>query len=195
MTQQKTRLVLDTNTLVSAFKNETSWSASFFRFVQRNYDLLVSSETLDEFDITLLKPKIEKFFIGREQRRDELVLEYITSSILTQITITSTDCRDPKDNKFLSLALSGGADFIISGDKDLTVLNPYHGIKILTMREFVDENGIILETERCPIGCDHIPSKETEAYLLLPDEEKGYTTFSNFEAWKNSLDDEENPKK
>ena len=151
MTQQKTRLVLDTNTLVSAFKKETSWSASFFRFVQTNYDLLVSDETLDELDITLLKPKIEKFFIGREHRKDELILEYIASSTLTQITIISTDCRDPKDNKFLSLALSGGADYIISGDKDLTTLNPYHGVKILTMREFVDENGVVLETERCPI--------------------------------------------
>ena len=150
MTQQKTRLVLDTNTLVSAFKNETSWSASFFRFVQRNYDLLVSDETLDELDITLLKPKVEKFFIGRESRKDELVLEYIASSILVNITIVSTDCRDPKDNKFLSLSLSRGADYIISGDKDLTTLNPYHGVKILTMREFVDENGIVFETGSCP---------------------------------------------
>lgn len=190
MTKQKTRLVLDTNTLVSAFKKETSWSASFFRFVQKNYDLLVSDETLDELDITLLKPKIEKFFIGRVHRKDELILEYIASSVFVNITIISTDCRDPKDNKFLSLALSGNADYIISGDLDLRVLHPYHGVKILTMREFVDENGVVLETERCPIGCDHIPNKETEAYLLLSDEEKGYTTFPNFEAWKNSLNNE-----
>lgn len=34
---------------------------------------------------------------------------------------------------------------------------------------------------------NHIPNKETEAYLLLPDNEKGYTTFSNFEDWLKEM--------
>jgi predicted nucleic acid-binding protein len=49
-----------------------------------------------------------------------------------------TDCRDPKDNKFLALAIDGQADAIIRGDDDLHVLHPFRGIPILTPREFVE---------------------------------------------------------
>jgi putative PIN family toxin of toxin-antitoxin system len=40
-------------------------------------------------------------------------------------------CRDPRDDKFLSLAVSGNADLIITGDKDLLVLHPFRGIDII----------------------------------------------------------------
>ena len=46
-------------------------------------------------------------------------------------------CRDPKDNKFLEVAVNGKADFIITGDKDLLVLNPFQGIEIITVNEFL----------------------------------------------------------
>jgi uncharacterized protein len=49
-------------------------------------------------------------------------------------------CRDPKDNMFLELALSGNADLIISGDNDLLVLNQFRGIPVITPREFIDNN-------------------------------------------------------
>jgi uncharacterized protein len=45
------------------------------------------------------------------------------------------DCRDPKDNKFLEVAVSGFADIIITGDRDLIEMNPYRGITILTPSE------------------------------------------------------------
>jgi len=41
-------------------------------------------------------------------------------------------CRDPKDDKFLELAVDGHADFIVSGDADLLTLNPFRGIPIIT---------------------------------------------------------------
>jgi len=48
-----------------------------------------------------------------------------------------THCRDPKDNKFLELALSGKADFIITGDADLLSLHPWRGIAILSPADFL----------------------------------------------------------
>jgi predicted nucleic acid-binding protein len=48
-----------------------------------------------------------------------------------------TDCRDPKDNKFLELALSGKATHIVSGDEDLLVLHPFRGILILMPQAFL----------------------------------------------------------
>ncbi len=54
---------------------------------------------------------------------------------------TVTDCVDPKDNKFLELALSGDADLILTGDDHLLRLRPWRGIPILTPREFLELPG------------------------------------------------------
>jgi uncharacterized protein len=43
-----------------------------------------------------------------------------------------TDCRDPKDDKYLELALSAGAEIIVSGDDDLLALHPWRGIDIVS---------------------------------------------------------------
>lgn len=47
------------------------------------------------------------------------------------------ECRDLKDNKYLELALSGQVECIVTGDDDLLVLNPWRGIKILNVQEFL----------------------------------------------------------
>jgi len=45
--------------------------------------------------------------------------------------------RDPDDDKFIALAISANCPCIISGDKDLLVLNEFHGIEILKPGDFV----------------------------------------------------------
>ena len=43
---------------------------------------------------------------------------------------------DPDDDYLLEIAVSGEADFIVTGDADLTVLDPFRGIRIVGYREF-----------------------------------------------------------
>lgn len=50
-------------------------------------------------------------------------------------------CRDEKDNKFLELAINGNADFIITGDNDLLVLNPFENIAIIKPDVFINSYG------------------------------------------------------
>ncbi len=45
-------------------------------------------------------------------------------------------CRDKKDNFLLKLAKDGHADYLITGDNDLLVLNPFEQTKIITIRQF-----------------------------------------------------------
>jgi len=45
---------------------------------------------------------------------------------------------DPQDEIFLACALDGQADLIVSGDRHLLDLGKYHGIPILTARQFLD---------------------------------------------------------
>src|SRR6185437_8803775 len=54
-----------------------------------------------------------------------------------KFSVEITACRDPKDNKFLSLAVSGHATDIITGDSDLLALNPFQGINILQPQNFL----------------------------------------------------------
>ena len=51
---------------------------------------------------------------------------------LVPITERVRVCRDPKDDKFLELAVNGRADVIVSGDADLLALSAFQGIPILT---------------------------------------------------------------
>jgi uncharacterized protein len=47
-------------------------------------------------------------------------------------------CRDPKDDKFLELAVSGHGTHIVTGDSDLLALNPFRGIAILPPHRFLE---------------------------------------------------------
>ena len=61
----------------------------------------------------------------------------LAAAELVPITELIAACRDPKDNKFLELAVSGGADLIVSGDGDLRALIPFRGIPVVTPAAFV----------------------------------------------------------
>jgi uncharacterized protein len=56
---------------------------------------------------------------------------------LVEVIEKVQECRDPKDDKILELALNGQAPYIVSGDRDLLVLNPFREVKIVTVEEFL----------------------------------------------------------
>jgi len=58
---------------------------------------------------------------------------------MVEVSHSVQDCRDPRDDKFLNLALSASAQFIITGDLDLLVLHPYRGIETWSPAEFLDK--------------------------------------------------------
>ena len=51
-------------------------------------------------------------------------------------------CRDPKDDKFLELAVNGRAEYLVTGDRDLLTLHPFRGTQILTARDFITAIGL-----------------------------------------------------
>ena len=50
-------------------------------------------------------------------------------------------CRDPDDDEVLALALTTGCGWVVTGDKDLLVLDGYEGIRIVTVRQFAETMG------------------------------------------------------
>ena len=50
-------------------------------------------------------------------------------------------CRDPKDDKFLEVALNGRANLIVTGDEDLLAMNPWRGIVIVSAKDYLIVEG------------------------------------------------------
>jgi len=130
------RFVFDTNAIVSAVLLKQSKSRQAFDKAQRIGKLLVSDETIEELNDVLRRPDFDKYI--SESLRLEFLAALLREAELVVITETVVACRDPRDDKFLSLAVSGTANCIISGDKDLLVLNPFRQIPILSPAEFLD---------------------------------------------------------
>ncbi len=74
-----------------------------------------------------------------ERQRLEFLAALIDRSEVIEIVETVSACRDPKDDKFLEVAVNGRADYLITGDADLLALNPFRGTSIVTPQVFVAE--------------------------------------------------------
>ena len=128
-----TRIVFDTNVIVSAMLFSDSVPGRVFLEVLNNGTILMSRSLARELSLVLGRDKFDRY-VSREQR-DGFLASLIRESELIEITESIHVCRDPKDNLILELAADGNADFIVTGDADLLVLNPFRGVRILTPTE------------------------------------------------------------
>jgi putative PIN family toxin of toxin-antitoxin system len=131
------RFVFDTNTLISAFLLPQSIPRQALDAATAGGLLLLSIATATELAEVLRQPKFDHYLT--EQRRLTLLAAVIRTADLVDVDTTITDCRDPKDSKFLELAVSGRATHLVTGDQDLLILHPYRSIAILTPRQFLIE--------------------------------------------------------
>ncbi|MCB0123154.1 MAG: putative toxin-antitoxin system toxin component, PIN family [Caldilineaceae bacterium] len=132
----KSRLVLDTNLVISAALMERSFARQVFEIALTQGEILISDETQDELTEVLMRPKFDRYI--SEEQRLLFLANFLQLAVSVEVTQQISACRDPKDDKFLELAVNGNADCIVTGDKDLLVLHPFEGVAILTLTEFRD---------------------------------------------------------
>ena len=127
--------VFDTNTLVSRLLVPSGTAAFAVDHGLSQGILLVSEATLEELVMVLTRPKFDPYVSHQDRQRFITLLGGVSRivSILHQVQA----CRDPKDDKFLDVALNGGAKAIITGDQDLLALNPFHGVSIVSPSDFL----------------------------------------------------------
>jgi putative PIN family toxin of toxin-antitoxin system len=133
---EKLRIVIDTQVLLRAVINRRSLPAQIVYDLIDTYILLVSEATLKEIEDVLNRPKVRTKF----QLSDEVVQELMERlSRGERITVTEVPAvgRDPKDDIFLACGVVGKAEYIVSEDNDLLVLNPYQSIKIVNVLDFL----------------------------------------------------------
>ena len=132
------RAVVDTNILVRALiRPQGSVGPVLLRLRQGDYTLLYAQALLEELVDVLNRPRIRhKYGLTDEDIQTVVGLILLRGEAVTpQERITA--CRDPKDDKFLEVAVAGQADVIVSGDEDLLVLHPFAGISIVPPAAFL----------------------------------------------------------
>ncbi len=130
-----TRVVLDTNVLVSAllFKGKLSGFVALWQ--EGGLAPLLSKETFVELRKVLTYPK---FALDQEEIGailEDAILPFF--EIVDPVEPIEGVSTDPDDDPFIACAVSGGAEFVVTGDAHLVGLKRYKAVKVVTPSEFL----------------------------------------------------------
>jgi len=138
------RIVLDTNVLISAIIAPGGLPDRIIRaWFLRHVSVIMCQEIFAELEDVLSRERIARLYRSAPERKNRIMqailvaAEWVSALDERSLPLSS---RDPKDNKVLACALGAHADFIVSGDADLLVLdgNPALGpTRIVTPRELI----------------------------------------------------------
>ena len=130
------RIVIDTNVYVSRALRSSSVPGMAVNKAWLEATTLLSAATWAEVQAVLKRAKFAAYIRSGTL---EPYLEKV-QSIATFVPILTPirACRDPRDDKFLEVAVNGRADAIVTGDQDLLVLNPFRGIAILSPAGYLE---------------------------------------------------------
>ena len=127
------RVVFDTNIYVSAFAIPGGQAeAALVKAVEGTAQLVVSRAIIHE----LLDVLARKF--GRDA--EELAHIAVFLAELADVVRPRRKLGvlgDDADNRILECALAGRADVIVTGDRAMLELREYQGVRIVTLREFL----------------------------------------------------------
>jgi putative PIN family toxin of toxin-antitoxin system len=127
------RVVVDTNIWIS-FLIGKSLSGLSQAIISSQIIVLFSDDLFCELIEVLNRPKFKKYF--SESAIKDLVTLLYEKVELIDVTSHFDDCRDAKDNFLLDLAVSGHANYLVTGDADLLILNPFHSVEIISCQDF-----------------------------------------------------------
>lgn len=131
------RVVIDTNVWLSRLLINDSVSAKAVNKALLECEILVSEETLEELGDVLSREKFDRY-VSLEDK-EQFIRRLLQVTTIVPVLSEITDCRDPKDNKFLALALDSESDCIVSDDGDFLVLSPWRSIEIVSPASFLNK--------------------------------------------------------
>jgi len=137
--EKKVKVVLDTNTVVSALLGRDSKPAEVMALIASGKATNhLSDDILDEIREVLSRPKIVEKTSEHERH---YMLYFITSISETVTPKRRLDVvkEDDADNRILECALEAKADYVVSGDRHLLRLREHEGTKIVDSDQFLKE--------------------------------------------------------
>jgi len=132
------RAVVDTNIVVSGTITRAGHGAQILNaWINGEFLPILSPDILAEIRRVVFSQKVRRHqFLTTAQAEDLLVLLAATAIMVSGREELQV-CRDPSDDKFLAAAVEGKAEYVVSGDPDLTTLRAYRGVTIVPPRQFL----------------------------------------------------------
>lgn len=128
-------VVFDASSVVGAALKADLVPERALLFARSQETICLSPAVESEIREVLRRPKFRKYISDATRGRILDILE--AAAMMFETMEPVTDCRDPKDNKYLELALAAGASVIVSSDDDLLVLDPWRGTRIMRPVDYV----------------------------------------------------------
>ena len=133
------RVVLDTNVLVSGLvAPKGPPQQALDAWLEGRYTLVTSLHLVAKLAHVISHPRTARRLLITDEEVDALLAAVLSQAVVVpgQLRLPGVT-RDPKDDAVVACAVEGEADYIVSGDQDLLVLDEYEGIRIVTPRQFV----------------------------------------------------------
>lgn len=128
------RVVFDTNIFISGLVIPGSLAEkAIFKIIEGKDSLLISKDIINEV-LSVLSSKFE---------RDREALSHVAVTLTEIAELVKPSKRvkifkDEPDNRILECAISGKADFLVTGDKEMLQLREYKGVKIISLKEYLE---------------------------------------------------------
>jgi putative PIN family toxin of toxin-antitoxin system len=129
------RIVIDTNVYVSRALRGASVPGRAVDRVWSKDVALFSDETRAELYVVLRRPKFAPFL--DPETLEQFLAKAKEIAVFVPVESSIHACRDARDDKFLSVAVAGRADAIVTGDTDLLALDPFRGVAILAPGDYL----------------------------------------------------------
>lgn len=132
------RVILDTNLWIS-FLISKKFKEIDTLIESGRVVFLFSNELLEEFVEVVKRPKFKRYFSGKDIKR--LLDAFEEYGELVDVSSDVELCRDKKDNFLLNLSIDGRADFLVTGDQDLLIIEKIGKTRICTFKKWMEYSG------------------------------------------------------
>lgn len=136
MSKLKLTIIIDANIWISYLLGGKSFEYLKRILLDKHITILMSDELKDEILEVINRKKFDKLITNQQKEDFQYIISYRT--IYVKVISKVTKCRDIKDNFLLALCKDGKADYLLSGDKDITDLVKYDNSQLVTLKKFLN---------------------------------------------------------
>ena len=128
------KIVVDTNVMISGVFFGGAPRMILNAIIDEKITACATLEIVDEY-----QEIVEEMIVRKQGHLSKTILDPLIQKLkLIEQQSSVQVCRDPDDDKFLNCARDSGSVYIVSGDKDLLVIQDFEGIRIVTAKQFCD---------------------------------------------------------
>lgn len=132
------KILIDSNIWISGLISGSIRSRIQTIIADPDISIYASERLLNEIEEVANRPKIQRFI------ENENILQRFLNVIRNRVEIVQPNseveiCRDPKDDFLLAISRDNNLNYLVTGDKDLLVIESYESTLIVTLSQFLEK--------------------------------------------------------